>query len=386
MNKTIYYLAIFLGLALTSCEPMEEIHDDINNKLDNSLAVGNIEYTLTSDDYSDLGLSFPNFNSVEDAKNLLPAFLEDNYPYYGAESQANLTFDIYAPQSTEKSLIVYTVTTEDYDSNPETAQYDNFDDESQIYALLNKKFPNLANRTLVSLTYKYYDGQAKTLNNGFLYVNGEFMLIEGLTDAEYIATGESYPNFSSADEANQKLPIFLKEKYKYRTFEAGDLVSVLYKLYTKDVQDVDGDGSTEDNATYSYVKYFSWNGEAFEPYNNTVAQTLQFGNIDGTWIPDNTIRYTLSGTDFAYIGTQFADAYPTPASSAGRYGNFDRRSSNTAYWSDAMILEAVNAVLDNINPNAEEGQKYVITYDVYNGSNTTEVISVIKEGGSWILN
>ncbi len=386
MKKTFYYLAIFLGLVLTSCEPMEDIHNEINSKLDNERAVGDITYTLTEDDYDDLGFNFPNFGSVDEAKTVLPGFLEDKYPNYGAKSSANITFDIYAPKSTEKFLKVYKVTTEDYDSYEDTEKYDNFDDEDQIYTFLNDKFPDLENRTLVSLTYKFYDGSTKTLNNGFLYVNGEFHFIPGLTDEEYELVGESFPNFSSEDEADVKLPLLLKEKYKFEILEAGDIKPVMYKLYTTDVQDVDGDGSTTDRTTYSYVKYFIYDGSKFSPYNNTVSQTLQFGNINGIWVPDNTIRYNLAGSDYSVVSSAFIDVYPGPADNVGRFQSFDVRSSSGNYWSSSMLIEAMNAVLDNLMPNAEEGQQYVVTFAVYNGSVVNQELSLIKEGGEWVLN
>src|SRR5664279_2055003 len=108
MKKTFYYLAIFLGLALTSCEPMDDIHNEINSKLDNERAVGDIFYTLTEDDYlKELELGHTSFNSLDDAKILLPGFLEDNYPNYGAKSSAVISFDVYAPVSTEKVRINY---------------------------------------------------------------------------------------------------------------------------------------------------------------------------------------------------------------------------------------------------------------------------------------
>ena len=66
------------------------------------------------------------------------------------------------------------------------------------------------------------------------------------------------------------------------------------------------------------------------------------------------------------------------------YGNMDRRAGNAAEWTNPMVLDAVNVVLDNIAPNAEEEQKYVVTIDVYNGSNTTEDFAVIKMGGEWV--
>jgi hypothetical protein len=387
MKNTFYYLAIFLGLALTSCEPMEDIHDEINSTLDNEKAVGDIVYTLTKDDYlKEMDLAHTNFNSLDQAKELLPAFLADQYPYYGATSSALITFDIYAPKSTEKSLIVYEVETEDYDAYPETEKYNNFDDMDQIYTFLNDKFPDLANRTLVSLTYKFYDGNTNTVNNGFLYVNGEFEFIPGLTDAEYAQAGEGFPNFSSEDEAEAKLPIFLKEKYKYELLQKGDIKPIMFKLYTTDVQDVDGDGSKTDRTTYSYVKYFLFNGSDFVPYTNTVSQSLKFGNIDGTWIPDNTIRYNFTGADYAFVSNAFITKYPGPAKNVGDYKSFDVRSGRDNEWKPEMLLEAMNVALNNIMPNAEEGQKFVVSFNVYNGSVVTETLSLIKVNGAWVLN
>jgi len=398
MKNIFYYLAIFLGLALTSCEPMDDIHDEINSRLDNERAVGDISYTLTEDDYlKELKLSHTSFNSVDDAKILLPGFLTDNYPNYGAKSSAVISFDVYAPVSTEKYRINYTVTTDDYDAYPASEKYGNFDKDSQIFTFLNDKFPALENRTLVSLKYKFYSGSLMYLNDGFLFVNGEFVKIDGLTDSEYQAAGESYSDFSSEDEAEAKLPIFLKDKFKYDGLSVGSVVSVMYKLYKSDVDDIDNDGisvddpDTEDEEPserldYPYIKNFVFNGTDFELYNNAVTESIKFGNIDGVWIADNTIRHFLTGSDYTIIGNALIDVYPDPASSAGRYGNFDRRVDEAAYWNDDMILEAMNLLLDNIDPSAEEGQKYVLTFDIYNGSNTTEEISLIKEAGVWVLN
>ena len=49
-----------------------------------------------------------------------------------------------------------------------------------------------------------------------------------------------------------------------------------------------------------------------------------------------------------------------------------------------MVLEAITVVLDSNDQNAAEGQKYLITIDVFNGTRTTEVFAVIKTGGVWV--
>jgi len=397
MKKTFYYLAIFLGLALTSCEPMDDIHDEINSKLDNERAVGDIIYTLTEDDYDDLELNYPTFNSIDDAKSLLPGFLVDNYPNYGTKSSAVISFDVYAPASTEKVRINYTVTTDDYDAYPATEEHNNFDKDSQIFTFLNDRFPALENRTLVSLKYKFYSGSLMYLNDGFLFVNGEFVKIDGLTDAEYQAAGESYSDFSSEDEAEAKLPIFLKDKFKYDGLSAGSVVSVMYKLYKSDVDDIDNDGiSVDDPDTvdeeaserldYPYIKNFVFNGTDFELYNNAVTESIKFGNIDGVWIPDNTIRYSFAGSDYGVVGSALIAVYPGPADNVGSYQSFDVRTSSGNYWSPSMLIEAMNVVLDNLMPNAEEGQQYVITFAVYNGSVVNQELSLIKTNGEWVIN
>ena len=136
-----------------------------------------------------------------------------------------------------------------------------------------------------------------------------------------------------------------------------------------------------------YVNYIFEDGE-FNVVPSTRTASLQFGlNDEGVWVPDNTIRYTLTGNDFATIASALQDKYPDPVSSMLRYNNFDTRSDNGAYWSPDMILEATRIVLNNMAPNAEVGQKYVVTYAVYDGSNTTNSISLIKnEAGEWVIN
>ncbi|MAW95803.1 MULTISPECIES: hypothetical protein [unclassified Leeuwenhoekiella] len=384
MKKLLYLFTVaILGYSATGCDPVEDINDELAANEEG--IVDEFDYTLTEDDYTEiLELSFPNFNSIDDAKELIPQVLTANFPYLGANSLAFVSYDLYQPVQTERSLIVYTVTTEDYDAYPDTAEYNNFDDEDQIYTFLDDKFGDVANRTLVSLTYKFYNGSAQTLNNGFLRVNGSWQFALGLTNSEYNAVGQGFANFNTEDEALRKLPIFLKDKFKYDDIQEGDVKSVMYKLYTTDVDDLDEDGRVDDNATYSFIANFIFQGSEWVEYNNVVSQTLQFGNDGTNWIPDNTISYSLTAADYNLIGTSLESKYPAQTASMLRYGNLDRRNGNDAFWSDDMILEALNLLLDNLDPNAEEGQKYAVTFDIYNGSNTTETDFVIKTDGIWV--
>ncbi len=381
MKKIIYCLVI-LGLAITSCNPNEDIYNALDAQED--VIAGDVEYTLTDEDYDELEKSFGNFDSEDEAKSLIPGLLSSKFPVWGLGSSANVTFDLYAPKREEKSLIRYTVSNQDYDDLGHT--FGNFDRESEIYEFLDWKYPTPEDRTLVSLTYKFFSGSTNTLNNGFLYINGAWEFILGFTNAEYNIMGEGFPNFSSEDEAAEKTAIFLKDKLKFDGYNAGDIVGTMYKLFTTDVDDIDGDGSTTDRTTYSYVKYFIFNGANWSEYFDVISSTIQFGHDGTTWVPDNTIKYTLTGGDVTFISDTFINVsgFEGPADNVGFFGSFDRRASSGNYWSDAMLLEAFNALLENGNFVTDEGQKYVLTFVIYNGSTTNETKAVIKTGGVWV--
>ncbi|MCV6629521.1 MAG: hypothetical protein OIF50_06645 [Flavobacteriaceae bacterium] len=367
--KNIFYLLIAVAITFTSCSPMDDIHEELAT--DNDKISVNTEYQLTDDDYESLGLSYGNFSSEDDAKSMLPAFLNEKFPIWGEGSLVNVMYKLYAPKKDEKSLIRYTVSTEDYDANPETAQYDNFSNSGHITTFLNTKYPDAAERTLVSLTYKYFSGTVSTLNNGFLKLNGEWMTVQGFTEEEYNAMGEGYANFSNEDEAEAKIPVFLKDKFKYDSKEAGDIEAIMYKLYVTDVDDIDGDGSTEDKTVYSYVKYFLFDGMNWSVYSNVVDADLKFGNEANTWVPDNTIRYVLTGADYASVGN-------------GTYNNFDVRGGKAEESVEARLAK-INTILKANFPSAVEGQKFVVEYNIYNGSAGVWEMKVILSGSDYIL-
>lgn len=379
MKKIIYCLTI-LSIIFTGCDPNEDINDRLD-AIDNVIA-GDVDYTLTDEDYDELEKSFGNFNSEDEAKTLIPGLLIDKYPVWGLGSSANITFDLFSPKREERSLIVYEVTSQDYDDLGHS--FGNFDRESEIFEFLEWKYPSPEDRTLVSLTYDFFSGSVNELNNGFLFIEGAWEAVIGFTDEEYTVMGESFPNFSSEDEAAEKIAIILKDKLKFGGYEAGSIVATMYKLFVTDEDDVDGDGRTDDRTTYSYVKYFIFDGANWSEYNDVISSTIQFGHDGDTWVPDNTIKYTFTGDDVAFISNAFITIYEGPADNVGFFGSFDRRSSSSNYWTDDMLLEAFNALLDNINPSAEEGQKYVLTYVIFNGSTTNETKSVIKTDGVWV--
>ena len=368
--KRIVYLLVMVGAIFLGCNPLEDIYEDIDAQVEP--IVGDASFELSDEDYDDLDLGFGNFNSIDDAKTMIPSLLSDKYPVWGVGSSATVSFKVYNKVNTY-SQNIYALS--DADHNAITGgTFGNFDSGGDIYDYVEATYPTPEDGDFVSLRYRYWAGSESTLTDGFYYEDGDWNKIKGFTEDQYNDMGESFPNFSSHDEAEQKTPIALLDVFQYDPKEAGDIVMTMYELYK-------GGGVTK-----SYTKNYIFDGNSWSIYNNEIVETVQFGHDGSTWVPDNTIKYTFTGADVAFISNAMAAIYPGPADNVGFFGSFDRRDSSSNYWSDAMLLEAFNVLLENGSFITAEEQKYVLTYIIYNGSTTTESMSLIKSGGAWIVN
>ncbi len=222
-------------------------------------------------------------------------------------------------------------------------------------------------------------GNTNSKGEYFMYTGGSWEAVEGvyyLSSADFDSMGEGsgqpgqYDNFSSSISPDDYLPTFLGLTFPYAQEE--DELFVIYDYYSS------SSGAQIRGNLYTVT------GGVWTGHESVIDTTLQFGFEDGVWVPDNTIRYAMTTDDYATIVAALADQYPSATSSMENYGNMDRRAGNPAEWTNPMVLDAINVVLDALNPSAEEEQKYVVTIDVYNGSNTTEDFAVIKIGGEWI--
>lgn len=365
--KKIFLLLTVFSMVFASCDPLEGIYEELDAK--ETVIVGEANITLTDADYTSLKLNFSNFGSTDEAKTMIPGLLNSKYPVWGKNSGVKATFKYYSKKNDEKSLKIYEVTPADYTAGGHT--YGNFSSFSHITGFLDTKYPAAANRLLVSLTYKYYDGTTKTLENGFINNGGKWEMSTGITDAEYTAMGESRAQFSFEDEAFQKIPVFLKDKFKFDNKKAGDIEGIMYKLYVTDKQDVDNDGRTDDKTVYRFVAFFIYDGANWSKYNNLKSETIQFGHDGSKWVPDNTIKYTLTAADYTLVGN-------------GGYGNFDVRAGKDEETVASRVTK-INTILLNNFPTDAEGQKYIVSYNVYNGANAIYQTAVIKTGGAYVL-
>ena len=374
------------GVFFTSCDPLEDVYADLDQLPSaNNRIVGDAKFALSDDDYDDLDLSFGNFSSIDDAKVMIPGLLTSKFPTWGVTyndvtgkiekaSSATVTFKWYSPKDTYSENI-YELSDDDHNDITGNT-FGNFDRDYHIFNYLEATYPSPAEDDFHSLRYRFWSNGETTLTDGFYYKDGEWNKIAGFTEAQYNEMGESFPNFSSHDEAEAKTPIALLDVFRFDPKEAGDIVETMYELYK-------GGGVTK-----SYTANYIFDGNSWSKYGNVAEETIKFGHDGNSWVPDNTIKYTLTSADIAFISNAFitVPGFEGPADNVGNFGTFDRRSSSSNYWSDDMLLEAFNALLDNLDPSAAEGQKYVLTFGTYIGSVVDENMSVIKTGGVWVLN
>ena len=141
--KKIFYSFAILSLLFTSCNPMEDIYEEIDAL--ESVISGEATYTLTDEDYDDLELGYGNFSSIDDAKSMLPDFLSGKFPAWGAESLAAVTFKLYNPIKFD----AYTVTDADYEAIGLTS----LNNSGDFNDFFEYKFPSEVKGTVVDLTY-----------------------------------------------------------------------------------------------------------------------------------------------------------------------------------------------------------------------------------------
>ncbi len=209
----------------------------------------------------------------------------------------------------------------------------------------------------------------------YTFSGGEW---EEATDGVYLLTVEDfdsmgeeynqpgyYNNFGSTLSPDDYVPTFLNLKYPY-ALEEEELL-VIYDYYSS------SSGAQLRGNLYT-VTDGSWKG-----FESTINTTLQFSHDGTSWVPDNTIKYTFGAADYDYIVESLGSKYPSETANMASYGNFNGYS-----WDTDMILEAINNVLLKNNPSAAEGQKYAVTYSIYDGSTHDATVYVILEGGAYV--
>ena len=109
--KYLNILSIILLLAIIqACNPLEEELKtyDVPNTV-----VADLDITLTDDDYDIVDKGFGSFDSDDEAKDLVPTILTENYPQMGDGSSALVNYDVYDPIRINSELD-FELTADDY--------------------------------------------------------------------------------------------------------------------------------------------------------------------------------------------------------------------------------------------------------------------------------
>ncbi|GAL66419.1 hypothetical protein [Jejuia pallidilutea] len=303
------------------------------------------EYTLTGDDYD-----------------AIAAALTATYPGPGGNLAQFGSFDVRVGSS------------------------DNAWTDEMLVEGFNLVLPSATEGDVYVVSYEIFNGSRGTDTMTLLYTGGAYIqsatVVEvatvvakndgdwefpyTFTRADYDSFGFRFPNFSSSNI--YILDIFLEGLFPFA--QAGDVAMVQYDFFA---------GGTSTKYGHSV-----FDGDKWKLTPDVIETSFQYGFEDGVWVPDNTINYVLLGADVDLISNALIDVYPGPADNVGFFGSFDRRTGSSNYWSDEMLLEAFNILLDTRNPGAAEGQKYALTFVVFTGSTGNETKSVIKTDGVWV--
>lgn len=377
------------------------------------------DYSLTDDDYDLVGNGrYDNFDADETDEEVrvkIQTILLNNFPDADLGTKFNISYQQYNGSTTddlEMQVILednptdpaktttYKLQEEDYeligngtfynfDIRETSAEADVEVRREKIETILLNNYPSAEVGDFFVISYDTYDGVNRPVLTMILQFDGtnynifdvkvyaayEFALVENtmrftLTDEwsapitfsseEYELLGGSarFNNFSGdEDEAKRTIAIYLKNTlYPYAAAE--DFVAVQYAFYN-------GSDTLTRNAN------FVFDGTVWNAIPTVINTSLKFGHNGITWVPDNTIKYTLINSDYALVGN-------------GQYNNFDLRAGK-AEETIEVRLEKINTILKANFPNSEQGQKFAVTYAFYDGTNGSATINVILEGSDYIL-
>lgn len=186
-----------------------------------------------------------------------------------------------------------------------------------------------------------------------------------VSDTDFASIG--IEAFGSSTQPNSYLPTFLNLKFPYA--QEGKELNVLYNYV-----------SSSSGAQTRGNLYTKKDG-VWVAYESTINTSLKFGHDGTTWVPDNTIKYTLvRNGDYVYIASQLTSAeYSGLIGNLAQYGDFDYN------WTEAQINFALAIFLDHLDPNAEEGQKYILTYVIFDNGESDYQTGFVKTGGVWVV-
>ncbi len=358
-----------LIVALAFCQSCNQLDSELATfDVPNSVSA-DLDITLTSDDYDFVEKSFGNFNDEDEAKELIPRILTNNYPQLGNGSSAIVHYDIYSPIRIGDE-VSFELTEDDYTALGRG--FGTLDKDWHIIDAVEYKYPSPEANDVVSLTYEWYcNGCAEegTRTSKASYYDGNWQLAYVPTSDDYTFMGQSFPNFSSRTTARNNIAKVLDTRHLFD--EEGTVRTAVFVYTYVDNNDV---RQFED-----FLAVFQFDGANWQPIQDVIQQSLQLGHDGTTWVPDNTIKYSLTADDYSAIADATEATNSSGSGSVAQYGNFD-----LGLWSTDEITAAVGARLLDLFPQVE-GQKYLVSYDTWEPGAGVRDVHLIFEGGVYVL-
>ncbi|MEE9408348.1 MAG: hypothetical protein V3V28_09760 [Polaribacter sp.] len=376
-----------------------------------------IDYTLTDDDFDLVGNGrFDNFDirvgrneeTIEVRRTKIQTILLNNFPNAEDGSKYNVTYAVYDGSAGTLEMLVkqqknepnaslttdYTLTDADF-TLVGNGRFKNFDirqgraeetieaRRAKIEMILLNNNPTTATGDLYNVTYAVWEGFASTRVmlvefNGTGYdifsttsyelytfaleeATTRFTLTDKwaapitFTSSEYVIMGQRFPNFSDTDEAIYNIGIYLRTLYPFATPDT--FVAVEYNYYNS--------GVSQRNVNYVF------DGSVWNAVPSVIDTVLQFGHNGTTWVPDNTIKYTLTNADYTLVGN-------------GSYGNFDVRAGKDEETVESRRVKINTILLANF-PQYGVDQKFSVSYNVWKPGDDVFVMNLIHDGTEYIL-
>jgi len=391
--KKIYYLFTLMVAAATfnACRPMDKTYEALDQ------VPKNTTYTLSSADYSLLGPSVyasktKSFSTEEDAKKYIPTILNNGFANSIVGSVITVSYNNQPvlADSVFNNVKYTLVNNADYLLLPGT-KYPDFS-LAQVLNWLPYKFASPQPNTLKVLTWILYPtipvtspqvypgltisttGNTTMATGSFLYLNGNWINVYQINPTQYATVGRGqYNQFTAADDAN--LVAYINGLLKQDP-------SVVAK--TGAVQYVSFNYYSSTKVTSQRVIALTYNGTDWVVQGNA---SFAFNKTATGWIPDPSIYYKLTTSDYAYIKTMPTTVNIQSAlDNVANYGDFNISTpvSPTTGWTDAQVNAALVLILAHDFPNPPANQNYKVTYVAYNGA-TVNVTKVFKySGGTFV--
>jgi|GEM_PF-405686 len=354
MKNFIYlWVVALLGFATVGCDPLEDINEELEANAPEFDNDGNaVPYTLTEDDYSDLQLDQNYFNDEDEARALIPALLEQQFPILGDGSLVEVSFMVN--DTLEPTF--YTVVDADYAGAGLDNYFPNF---SSVQNFLEDEFSQSLEGDLVTLTYKL-----QRENIEYSLTSEDYDLIEDELASKYPDPADNAGRFSSFE---------IRDSRSTYWSDAMIVEALGVVLSSKDFGDVEGQ-------IYN-VSYATYDGSS-----GAGDKLIQFdGNAYSEVVIELGTEYTLvNPDDYYFIASELEETYPDQVFSLNEYENFERRPSDDSYWSSSMIVEALDVLFNEKYPDANEGDRFTATFRIYNGSAGMETVTVEKSGDSFV--